>query len=43
VREGAGETSASAAEVLGASEGLSRQAEQLNGEVGRFIADVKAA
>ena len=37
------ETGAAASQVLGAASDLSRQAEQLNAEVGRFLADVRAA
>ena len=43
VSDGANNTGAAATEVLGAAGDLSRQAEQLNAEVGRFIAGVKAA
>ncbi|MEI7713795.1 MAG: globin-coupled sensor protein [Rhodospirillales bacterium] len=43
VSEGAGQTGAAASEVLSAAGELSRQSEQLTVEVGRFIADVKAA
>ena len=37
------ETGASAAQVLAAASELSRQSEHLNGEVGRFLASVRAA
>jgi methyl-accepting chemotaxis protein len=43
VSEGASSTGAAATQVLGAAEELSRQSERLSGEVGRFIAGVKAA
>jgi methyl-accepting chemotaxis protein len=43
VSDGASSTGAAAGQVLGAAGELSRQAERLSGEVGRFIADVKAA
>ncbi len=43
VSQGATETGAAASQVLGASDELSRQAEQLSHEVGEFIAGVKAA
>ena len=43
VNEGASSTGAAATQVLGAAEELSRQSERLSGEVGRFIAGVKAA
>jgi ABC-type transporter Mla subunit MlaD len=43
VSQGASSTSSAVERVLTAVDALSRQSEQLNGEVGRFIADVKAA
>ena len=43
VSEGASSTGAAASQVLSAAEELSKQSERLNGEVGRFIAGVKAA
>ncbi len=43
VSEGASTTGAAATQVLGAAAELSRQSERLSGEVGRFIAGVKAA
>ena len=43
VSQGASSTSSAVGQVLTAAGELSRQSEQLNGEVGRFIADVKAA
>ena len=43
VSDGAGNTSAAATQVFGAASGLSRQAEQLDAEVGQFIAGIKAA
>lgn len=43
VSEGAGSTGTAAAEVLDAAADLARRAEQLNGEVSRFLAGVKAA
>ena len=43
VSEGANSTGAAATQVLGAAGELSRQAEELNGEVSMFIAGVKAA
>jgi methyl-accepting chemotaxis protein len=43
VSQGANETGAAATQVLGAAGGLSQKAEELQGEVRRFIVDVKAA
>jgi methyl-accepting chemotaxis protein len=43
VNEASAMTGAAASEILGAASDLSRQAEQLNSEVGTFIAGVKAA
>ena len=43
VKQAATDTGAAAGEVLGAAQQVSRQAEELSGEVGHFIADVKAA
>jgi methyl-accepting chemotaxis protein/CHASE3 domain sensor protein len=43
VSEGAASTGAASGQVLGAAAELSRQAEQLRGEVGQYIAGVKAA
>jgi methyl-accepting chemotaxis protein len=43
VTQGANSTGAAATQVLGAAGELSRQAEQLSGEVGHFITQVKAA
>ena len=43
VSQGASSTSNAVEQVLTAVDALSRQSDQLNGEVGRFIADVKAA
>ncbi|QQP92680.1 HAMP domain-containing protein (plasmid) [Skermanella sp. TT6] len=43
VTQAAGETGAAASQVLGASEGLAREAEKLRGEVASFIATVRAA
>ncbi len=43
VSRGAGETGMAATQMLDAAEKLSRQAERLTGEVGKFIAGVKAA
>ncbi|MGF7213498.1 methyl-accepting chemotaxis protein [Skermanella aerolata] len=43
VTQAAGETGAAASQVLGASEGLAREAEKLRGEVTSFIATVRAA
>jgi methyl-accepting chemotaxis protein len=43
ITQGASNAGAAATQVLGAAGELSRQAERLSGEVGRFIADVKAA
>ena len=43
VSAGASSTGAAATQVLGAADELSRQSERLRGEVGRFIAGVKAA
>ncbi|UEM25360.1 methyl-accepting chemotaxis protein (plasmid) [Skermanella mucosa] len=43
VTQAAGETGAAASQVLGASEGLAREAEKLRGEVATFIATVRAA
>ena len=43
VSEGASSTGAAATQVLGAAAELSKQSERLSGEVGRFIAGVKAA
>ena len=43
VSEGASTTGAAATQVLGAAAELSKQSERLSGEVGRFIAGVKAA
>jgi methyl-accepting chemotaxis protein len=43
VSVGANETGAAASQVLAAAGELSRQAEQLHGEVGQYIAGVKAA
>ena len=43
VSAGASSTGAAATQVLGAAQALSRQSERLSGEVGRFIAGVKAA
>jgi methyl-accepting chemotaxis protein len=43
VSQGASLTGASASEVLGAADELSRQAEVLRTEIGHFITDVKAA
>jgi methyl-accepting chemotaxis protein len=43
VSEGAHNTGAAATQLLGAAEELSRQSARLSGEVGRFIAGVKAA
>jgi methyl-accepting chemotaxis protein len=42
VSQGANETGAAASQVLGAAEGLTKQAEQLNREVKTFIQDAKA-
>ena len=43
VSEGASSTGVAATQVLSAAGELSRQSEQLNQEVGRFISDMKAA
>ncbi len=43
VNHAASATSAAATEVLGASDGLSRQAEQLTAEVNSFVAGARAA
>ena len=43
VREGAGQTSAAATQLLGAARELAHHAENLNQEVSRFLAGVKAA
>ncbi|WP_158046232.1 methyl-accepting chemotaxis protein [Skermanella pratensis] len=43
VTQAAGETGAAASQVLGASEGLAREAENLRGEVASFIANIRAA
>ena len=43
VTEGANRTGTAASQVLGAAQELSRQAEQVTGEIGQFIAGVKAA
>ena len=43
VRAGASDTGGAAGEVLSAAGELSRQAEQLTGEVGRFVSAMKAA
>ena len=43
VSQAATETGAAASQVLTSAEGLSRQAEQLTGEVSSFIAEVRAA
>jgi methyl-accepting chemotaxis protein len=43
VRDAAGETGSAATQVLDAAAALSRQARLLNDEMGRFIADVRAA
>jgi methyl-accepting chemotaxis protein len=43
VTQAAGETGAAASQVLGASEGLAREAERLRGEVTSFIATVRAS
>jgi methyl-accepting chemotaxis protein len=43
VNEASTTTGAAATQILGAASELSRQAEELNGEVGTFIAEVKAA
>jgi methyl-accepting chemotaxis protein len=43
VTQAVGETGAAASEVLGASEGLAREAERLRTEVANFIATVRAA
>jgi methyl-accepting chemotaxis protein len=43
VKQAATETGAAATEVLGAAKDLSRQSEELRGEVDHFIADVQAA
>ena len=43
VNEASATTGAAATQILGASTDLSKQAEQLHGEVGTFIAGVKAA
>jgi methyl-accepting chemotaxis protein len=43
VKQAATDTGAAADQVLGAAQLVSRQAEELSGEVGHFIADVKAA
>jgi methyl-accepting chemotaxis protein len=43
VTEASAMTGAAATQILGAAGGLSKQAEELNGEVGSFIAGVKAA
>lgn len=43
VTQAAGETGAAASQVLGASEGLAREAEKLRGEVASFIATIRAA
>ena len=43
VSQGASSTSSAVERVLTAVDALSRQSDQLNGEVGRFIADVRAA
>jgi methyl-accepting chemotaxis protein len=43
VNEASATTGAAATQILGAAADLSRQAEQLHGEVGTFIAGVKAA
>ncbi len=43
VSQGATETGAASTQVLGAADGLSRQADQLSHEVSRFLEDVRAA
>jgi len=43
VKQAATETGAAANEVLGAAGNLSKQAEQLSGEVRRFVVGVKAS
>ncbi|ACA15180.1 methyl-accepting chemotaxis sensory transducer [Methylobacterium sp. 4-46] len=43
VRDGAGQTSAAATQVLGAARDLARQSEVLRGEVAEFLAKVRAA
>ncbi len=43
VTQAAGETGSAATQVLGAAGGLAREAETLRGEVGRFLATVRAA
>lgn len=43
VSQAAAETGAAAEQVLSAAANLSRQAEQLTGEIGSFIAEVRAA
>ncbi|MGH1587303.1 methyl-accepting chemotaxis protein [Methylobacterium phyllosphaerae] len=43
VREGAGQTSAAATQVLGAAQELARHTENLTQEVGTFLSSVKAA
>ncbi len=43
VRDGAGQTSAAASQVLGAAQDLARQSERLTHEVTTFLARVKAA
>jgi methyl-accepting chemotaxis protein len=43
VQQAAAETGAAAADVLGAASGLSRNAEQLNGEVDAFLTGIRAA
>jgi methyl-accepting chemotaxis protein len=43
VSQGATETGTASTQVLGAADGLSRQADQLSSEVSRFLEDVRAA
>jgi methyl-accepting chemotaxis protein len=43
VSQAATETGSAASEVLGASEALSKQAEELSGEMHRFAAEMRAA
>jgi len=43
VREGVAETSRAATVVLGAADGLRRQADELRGEVDRFLGTIRAA
>jgi hypothetical protein len=43
VKDGAERTGQAAGEVRGASAELSRQSERLRGQVGTFLADIRAA